>query len=153
VIRELLKKLPEYLRLQWEQHMVQIRLNDVISKVKIGNEDRLTKWPTEVKNGERNKNYNSIEVSNNNKMFPICQFGDHKLMQCSATNPDRSLLKITGSVSAAYACWITARVIACQSSLVVLTVVLETITKCCTKMKDNQEVYTILISLRLRAFW
>jgi hypothetical protein len=58
----LLKKLPEYLRLQWGQHMVQIRSNDVdiqlfvawvnkqndvISKVEIGNEA----WPTKVKNG------------------------------------------------------------------------------------------------------
>jgi hypothetical protein len=62
VIRELLKKLPEYLVLQWGQHLVQIRSddvdiqqflalvneqNDVISKVEIGNE---------VKNDERNKN-------------------------------------------------------------------------------------------------
>jgi hypothetical protein len=29
VIRELLKKLSEYLRLQWGQHMVQIRSDDV----------------------------------------------------------------------------------------------------------------------------
>jgi hypothetical protein len=29
VIRELLKKLPEYLRLQWGQYLVQIRSDDV----------------------------------------------------------------------------------------------------------------------------
>jgi hypothetical protein len=53
------------------------KLNDVIFKVEIGNEAR----PTEGKNGERNKNYDSREVSNNNKTCPICQFGDHKPMQ------------------------------------------------------------------------
>jgi hypothetical protein len=55
--REFLKKLLEYLRLQWGQHMVQIRSddvdiqqfaawvneqNDVISKVEIGNKARTT---------------------------------------------------------------------------------------------------------------
>jgi hypothetical protein len=35
--------------------------NDVISKVEIGNEER----PTKSKNGEKNKNYNSREVSSN----------------------------------------------------------------------------------------
>jgi hypothetical protein len=85
LIRELLKKLPEYLRLQC---LVQIRLddvneqNDVISKVEIGNEIRPKKRPTEVKNGESNKNYNLKEVSNNNKTYPIFRFGDHKPMQC-----------------------------------------------------------------------
>jgi hypothetical protein len=76
LIRELLKKLSEYLRLQWGQHMVQTQQfatwvneqNDVISKVEVGNEA----WPMEVKNGERNKNYNSGEVSNNNKECSIC---------------------------------------------------------------------------------
>jgi hypothetical protein len=67
VIRELLKKLPEYLRLQWGQHMVVVvddvdiqqfaawvnEKNNVISKVEIGNEAR----PTEVKNDERKENY------------------------------------------------------------------------------------------------
>jgi hypothetical protein len=46
LIRELLKKLSEYLRLQWGQHMVQTQQfatwvneqNDVISKVEVGNE-------------------------------------------------------------------------------------------------------------------
>jgi hypothetical protein len=50
--------------------------NDVISKVELGNEVR----PTEVKNGERKKNYNSREVSNNNKTCPICRLDDHKPM-------------------------------------------------------------------------
>jgi hypothetical protein len=85
VNRKLLKKLPEYL--QWGQHMVQIRSDDVdiqqfaawvneqnnvISKVEIGNEAR----PTEVKNGERNENCYSREVSNNKKTCPICRFVD-----------------------------------------------------------------------------
>jgi hypothetical protein len=99
VIGELLKKLPEYLCLQF---LVQIRLddvneqNDVISKVEIGNEVRPKKRPTEVKNGESNKNYNSKKVSNNNKTYPICRFGDHKPMQCEkfrrelTTNQDES---------------------------------------------------------------
>jgi predicted lipid carrier protein YhbT len=63
VIRELLKKLPEYLRRQWGQirsddvdiqHFAALvnEQIDVISKVEIGNETR----PTEVKNCERNKN-------------------------------------------------------------------------------------------------
>jgi hypothetical protein len=56
--------------------------NDVISKVEIGNEARLTERPMEVKNGEENKNYNSREVTNNKKTCPICQFGNHKPMQC-----------------------------------------------------------------------
>jgi hypothetical protein len=42
--------------------------NDMISKVEIGNEAR----PTEVKNGERNKNYNSREVLKINKTCSIC---------------------------------------------------------------------------------
>jgi hypothetical protein len=89
VIRELLKKLPEYLRLQWGQPMVQIQWddvdiqqfaawsneqNDVISKVELGNEALPTERPKEVKNGERNKNYNSREVSNNYKTCSICRF-------------------------------------------------------------------------------
>jgi hypothetical protein len=67
LIRALLKKLPEYLRLQWGQHMVLFRSddvdsglgqqqNDVISKGEIGNEARPTERPTEVKICERNKN-------------------------------------------------------------------------------------------------
>jgi hypothetical protein len=77
VIRELLKTLPEYLRLKWvlQQFAAWVNeQNDVISKVEIENEAR----PTEVKNDETNKNYNSREVSNNKKKCPICRFGDHK---------------------------------------------------------------------------
>jgi hypothetical protein len=59
VISELLKNLPEYLRLQWGQYLVQIRSdaawvneqNDVISKIEIENEARPTERPTKVENG------------------------------------------------------------------------------------------------------
>jgi hypothetical protein len=114
VIRVLLKK---YLRLQWGQHMVQTwsddvniqqleawvnEQNDVISKVEIGNEAR----PTEVKNGEINKNYNLREVSNNNKTCPICRFVTTNIYSVMnfvelTTNQDGSLLKITRSASVA----------------------------------------------------
>jgi hypothetical protein len=56
--------------------------NNLIFKVEIGNEARHPERPTEVINGEINKNYNSREVSNNNKTCSIFQFGEHKPMQC-----------------------------------------------------------------------
>jgi hypothetical protein len=110
----LLKKLAEYLRLQWGQHIVQIRSddvdiqqfaneqNDVISKVEIRNEAR----PTEVKSGERKKNYNSREASTITKRV---QFADlENTNRCTVTNflelttnQDGILLKITDSISVA----------------------------------------------------
>jgi hypothetical protein len=71
---------------------------DVISKVEIGNETRSTERSMEVKNGERKKNFNSREVSNNNKTCPICLLDDHKPMQL-IKNKYGSQLKITDSVS------------------------------------------------------
>jgi hypothetical protein len=100
----------------------------VTFKVEIGIKARPTKWPTEIKKGLSNKTFgdtaNRCSVTNYEEL---------------TTNQDGSLLEITTSVSVA--CWITARVFVGQRSLVVLTVVLETISKCCTKTKINQEVY------------
>jgi hypothetical protein len=60
VIKELLKKLPEFLRLQWGQHLMQNRIrdanicqfaawvseqNEVIATVEIGNDGN---WPTNI---------------------------------------------------------------------------------------------------------
>jgi hypothetical protein len=127
----------------------------VISKIEIGNEAQPTEQPTEVQNVKETRTLIREKYQTNTKRV---QFADSLTTnQCSVTNfielttnQYGNLMNITGSVSAA--CCITARVIVCQRSLVVLTVLTQNYHQMLHKDKNNQGVYTILMLLRLRSF-